>query len=440
MLFRSVANSTGTCNEEMIGYRCSCLYNYAWNELTLECDLCAEGYAEYPDCKPVVCVPGANLCIDETTNGICNEHGTGYVPDPCSVNELCIEGQCLDECERAEFHKSYVGCEYWGAFLQQFPDATPNYALVVSNPNDTAVTVTVYTFDMLSSPSGYLATAVVQPGTIHAFELGTTRLIQGPGIAKQAFRVVSDRPVTVTQMNPFGNIAIASNDATLLLPVGALGQNYVAMSWPYINRPDRTNHPGYISIVATEEGNTQVQITYSDSSKAGGVVNAQEKGDVVQYTLSQYDILTINTKEAGCNASTHCYGHDLTGSSISSDKKIAVFGGHRCVQIPADKCCCDHIEHQIPSTDTWGKEFAAARTKPRGTESDYYRILASQDNTFVEWTGGVSGNTTLNAGEVHDFSTTADFIVSSDKPVLLGQFLASQNAGANTGEIGRAHV
>ncbi|HSW60536.1 MAG TPA: IgGFc-binding protein, partial [bacterium] len=69
-----------------------------------------------------------------------------------------------------------------------------------------------------------------------------------------------------------------------------------------------------------------------------------------------------------------------------------------------------------------------------GTEKDYYRILASQDNTFVEWTGGVSGNITLNAGEVHDFSTTADFIVSSDKPVLLGQFLASQNAGANTGD------
>jgi len=119
---------------------------------------------------------------------------------------------------------------------------------------------------------------------------------------------------------------------------------------------------------------------------------------------------------------------------IAADRKIAVFGGHVCTFIPASTYACDHLEHQIFPLRSWGKEFAAVRTKPRNAEADYFRILASKDGTTVSLTGGESGSVALSAGQVHEFSTTADFVVTANEPIMVAQFLASQDAGADTGD------
>ena len=88
---------------------------------------------------------------------------------------------------------------------------------------------------------------------LHSFELGQDRRIMTPGISDLGFKIVSTRPVTVTQMNPFGNVLMYSNDATLLIPIGALAGEYYAMSWPGWN-----SLSGFISVVATEPGQTSV--------------------------------------------------------------------------------------------------------------------------------------------------------------------------------------
>ncbi len=397
--------------------------------------LCRPNYwAENTPCSDNVYCNGTDGC---NAFGSCTIH-TG---DPCSPGTTCTEdngGACLTECQLAEAKASYVGCEYWGAFLQNsvtYGENVGNYAVVVANPNDTDVTVTIY-----GSGDTQLSQFTVAPGQINSATFDLTRLITGAGISNFGYKIVSSRPVTVTQMNPFGNVLTYSNDATLLLPKGVLGLQYHAMSWPNFyyfedggcDGDTEFNQPGFVSVVATEPGTTTLSVTYSAASAAGSGVAAQNAGDTIAYSLNQYQILTLNSSSA--NSGSTGYGADLTGSFIVADKKVAVFGGHYCTFVPATTWACDHLEHQIFPLKSWGKDFAVVRTMPRSSEADYFRILASANGTTVSWTGGVSGTTTLNAGQFHELSTTADFTVTADNPIMIAQILASQDAGAGTGD------
>jgi len=395
----------------------------------LECDIPETCAGNDPDCpEDTVAAPGDPcddmlFCngADHCSGGTCSLHDD----DPCGALETCVEGRgCLTECETAEAKESYVGCEYWGAFLQN--ESPNNYAVVVANPNDTEVTVTVY-----GSGDTQLAQFTVAAYGVGSTTFDTTRHITAPGISDKAFRIVSSRPVTATQMNPYGNVLTYTNDASLLLPTGALGQRYYAMSWPTWYYTSAA-YPGFISVVAAEPGTTTVTVTYRGDSAPGTGFEAHTAGETVQYTLSRYQILTLNSSVVSGTAYT--YGVDLTGSLVEADKRVAVFGGHKCTDVPADKYACDHLEHQVFPLRSWGRDYVAVRTKPRNTESDYFRILASVNGTSVSWSGGISGSVTLDAGEFHDIATTADFTASADKPIMVAQVLASQDAGATTGD------
>ncbi|HSA34072.1 MAG TPA: hypothetical protein P5077_10135 [bacterium] len=425
-------NGNGKCQEDN---SCKCYQGYAG----ASCDECSAGYIGYPDCYFKMCEPNARTCKDLQTVQQCDELGKEWSDvETCNIDTECFEGECLSECGKAEAAESYVGCEYWGAFLQNGGgyESNGSYAVVVANPNDTEVTVTVYGAGDVQLNQFTVAPSQVNWAQFTTFE----QFVTEPGISNKALKFVASRPVTMTQMNPFGNVLIYSNDASLLLPKGALGQKYMAMSWPewFYSEDDGcgggTTHsyPGFVSVIAVESGSTTVTVTYRGASRAGTGVAAQNPNDTVEYTLNQYDILTLNTAGASCDSS--CYGPDLSGSMISASNKIAVFGGHVCTFIPASTYACDHLEHQIFPLRSWGKEFAAVRTKPRNAEADYFRILASKDGTSVSWAGGASGSVTLSAGQVHEFSTTADFVVTANEPIMVAQFLASQDAGADTGD------
>lgn len=435
--------------------RCSCLTGFGGEF----CDRCDDGYEGYPNCWARVCEEGNERCFDKTQPQICNEKGDGWIDtaEKCPEETPCYKGICADECGRALVDRSYVGCEYWGVYLQNGGGKETNgsYALVVANPQVTEVTVTVYTAGDVQ-----LAQEVIPAGGLYSFELGRTNVVYGAGITPDAFKLVASRPVTVTQMNPFGNVLIYSNDATLLLPTAALDKEYYTMAWPSwgrrecspnplnmqqcISDNDTSSLPGYITVVATEEGETKVTLTYSSFTESGSEVDAASPGDVQDYTLKQYEVLNINAAGGNCpppvcpgfpcDGGSYCWGGDLTGSVVKADKNVAVFGGHECTYLPADKPACDHLEHQIFPLSTWGKDFVAVRTEPRGTEVDTFKILAFKANTTVTWYGGISGSVTLGDGQSHEIYSNEDFIITSDTPILVGQFLASEQAGAGTGD------
>ncbi len=432
--------------EDNVLYYCNAL-GAAWDEI-MDCSddgaICTEG-----SCMPEVCEAGVKAC-DETNPKlveICNETGTAWVEsETCAGTDECRGGACMSLCEIAAFDKSYVGCDYWPVDLDNSArDDGGEFALVVANPQSFSVDVRV------SDSASLLQTKTIAAGGLDVFQLGSGHLITGPGKTSAAYHVNSDAPVTVTQMNPYGNVLIYSNDASLLLPEGALGTDYMGLTWPTHRMEDcycdfwlvtcfswtcdGRDTPGFLAITATQPGSTSVSVTYSGATQAGGGVNAESAGTTRSYTLQQFEVLNLESAGTNCpnvdeETYIYCDGPDLTGSTITSDKPVAVYGGHRCTFIPKHQWACDHLEHQLFPVETWGKNFIAVRTEPRHQEQDYYKIVASEDGTVVTLSPDPTGQSphSLNAGQSWLFSTINEFSITSTKPVMMAHFLAGQDA------------
>ena len=63
-----------------------------------------------------------------------------------------------------------------------------------------------------------------------------------------------------------------------------------------------------------------------------------------------------------------------------------------------------------------------------GNERDYWRIIASEDDTKIETVPPQQPIPTLNAGDWFEFGSREHFEIISDKPIMVGQFLASEHA------------
>ena len=69
----------------------------------------------------------------------------------------------------------------------------------------------------------------------------------------------------------------------------------------------------------------------------------------------------------------------------------------------------------------------AAKVKQRNaTDRDYYRIVASVDNTTITLKGGPGLPMTvpkLARSQTFEFSTAADFVIEADQPILAFQYM-----------------
>jgi len=77
---------------------------------------------------------------------------------------------------------------------------------------------------------------------------------------------------------------------------------------------------------------------------------------------------------------------------------------------------------------TWGKHYIASRTFPRNEERDVWRIMAAENNTKITTLPPQAVIPVLHAGEWFEFESSQDFEIVADKPILVGQFLAAQDA------------
>ena len=91
-------------------------------------------------------------------------------------------------------------------------------------------------------------------------------------------------------------------------------------------------------------------------------------------------------------------------------------------------CCADHLEQQLFPVHAWGQHYVAAKSYERGNENDYWRIIAAQDGTKIDLNPPVANVPDLNRGEWYEFGSKDDFEILSDKPIMVGQFLASEHA------------
>jgi hypothetical protein len=403
-----------------------------------------------------VCIPGGRYCVDASIYQ-CNGEGTGgSLVDICQNNEVCSLGECVTACERAEQERSNIGCEYWAVDLDneysQFNDAAgEQFAIAVANASDFPVDVLVEQNDAQVGSSlslSVVTTAQIPPQSLEVIYLPTREVDgslmgqdEGPGtmLSSRAYRVTTNYPVVAYQFNPI--IQSFSNGASLLIPTSALDDDYWVLGWPTSNPIAPFPLPGipdhsFVTVVGVTDQPVTVDVTLGGPIVGGGGIPATGAGQVVTAQLKAFDVL--NLESDGIPG-------DMTSTQVHSfGGPVAVFTGGERGSVPydvmpppptdwdGDTCCTEHFEQQAFPTSALGMEFVTTRSPIRSTnvnnpEGDVWRVLATQADTVVTTNLAAPFDSfALTKGEYYEFWSITDFVLKATKPVIVGQFLVSQ--------------
>lgn len=437
-------------------------------------------------CKQVVCTPGFGTCLDKDNIQECKADGSGFeAPAKCKPGSFCFGGKCVSLCETNLKISNNVGCEYWAADLDSSHDTfsaaftpgnvTPDFlphSVVISNPGqfDAEITVTIASSCGASlcepvstcggknteckAPSGpyplKYTDFTVKAGGTKEFKMPVMN-VDGSAISRKAIRINSTQPVVAFQFNPFDAQGAASNDGSLLLPVNTHGKDYYVValsSRPEINfGPKMPSQNGYFTVVASQAGETTVEITPTDKIAANAKYGVPQDGSTpaflaagktYTFKLKQFDVLNLeHLAEMTLKGVT-----DLTGTKIHADKAVAVFCGHEEAVIgndgpsqnnpsdpqAKDSCCAEHIEEQMMPLESWGNEALCAKTKPRGTEKDLWYVVAGEDNidlTTIPPTD-LNGKKLAKAGNYLILQTEQSFQIKATGKIQVVQFIVSR--------------
>jgi hypothetical protein len=398
---------------------------------------------------------------DDTNGGscpACTEDKTGIIDCDgqvitCPVDQLCANGACMPGCEAAEENHLSQGCEYYGVDMDG-ADGPPRdgcYTIFVANTSRGQVHIDAE-WNGLSIDLSQFAKLPVGQGTTLAYgaydpsqglapgqvailflgyspggplgqphvkcpvpaAVGDEAQIAGTGFG-HAFRITTDLPVVAYQMLPYGGGAAAATGASLLLPTSAWGTNAVAVAAYDTDMPPPINVGGPSHNIVAKEDNTLVTIRPRSMISAGGGLPAGAAGAPYMITLMRGQYAQISQTA------------QLTGSPITADKPIGVFGGHQIMSI--DRCCGDHGEQMIAPVRALGWEYVAAPhgdRKPAPGEVRVYRVIGAVNQTMLTYDPPNSGPPTVNLGQILEVRTTTPFSVRSQDeshPFLLFTYM-----------------
>lgn len=362
-----------------------------------------------------------------------------------------------DDCEEARATKSYVGCDY-------LPVVTPNgvwsvfdFAVVVSNTGKRDATITV------TGPNGVNEKRVVPPGEVAKITLPWVPNLKGgdidrcgntPALTRSiiesggAYHLVSTSPVIVYQFNALQYRGEATdggvdgggkdwsacpglewcqpppdpmfpdftplpykagcfsftNDASLLLPTTAMTSTYrIAGMAGWTRSPNKDIEGSFVSITATSPS-TKVDVELGTSatvvaSLAGASIPAKGPGETLSFVLAKPGDVALVATPRGKR-------YDLSGSVVRASAPVQVIAGNPCVNMPADKDACDHVEETVLPAETLGKHYVVPPpTGPTGAAAEHaVRIYGNVDGTTLTYSPSRPGTCppAVNAGDVYE--------------------------------------
>ena len=144
--------------------------------------LCYEGQC-------LACMPLDKRCRNDDEVELCSDDGSGWeLGKQCNgavTGQVCETGACVALCELSKKWNSYMGCEYWGADLDNgfvpgtgggaLDAAGAQYALIVSNPSaKLPAEVEIYDSDgkvLYDADQTLLPTGKILPRTLRVYKL-----------------------------------------------------------------------------------------------------------------------------------------------------------------------------------------------------------------------------------------------------------------------------
>lgn len=404
------------------------------------------------------CGPGSrngNGDDDGTGDGGGKNDGGGTMP--------CAGNACATSCQAAADNHSSIGCDYYAVDMDgQGPAADACFTAFVANVSMSPVHIgvtwgaqqlAINTFAKLPVGTGQAVTYApydnsvgLQPGQVAILFLaqgpgsiiepnikcpvpaavGDPAQINGMGV-NQAFHITTDQPVVAYQMLPYGGGLSAVTGASLLIPTTAWGTNYIAVT---AYDTDGTSPPLKIAMgpslnfVAMEDGTT-VTMRPKSAIAGTGPIPAVAAGGNWSMTLNKGQYAQITQFDP------------LSGSPVSSDKPIGVFGGSQYMAV--DRCCDDHGEQMNTPVSALGHSYVAAphgdRIRAGRPDPRIFRIFGAVDGTKLTYDPpSVQGPATINATEWKEIRIPnhAGFTVKSqdgDHPFAFYTYMSGAGGG-----------
>ena len=324
---------------------------------------------------------------------------------------LAVDSRAQDESSQP---LNSEGTEFWICFQKNYRD----YDQQTRKRSDSLILELFITSNQNANVRieiegiGYRWDFSVRAGTVSNIRIDTSAQIASVNTReRRGVHIVSDNPIAVYGLNR----RYQTTDTYLALPVSVLGTAYRVVAYEKLS----DDLLSQTAIIATED-NTQVTITPTvalQGKHAAGVPFTIDlrRGDVYQL-MAEY---MPSSKS------------DLTGTLITSNKKIAVFSGHNCAYVPASSPACNHLVEQIPPVGSWGKHFYVGTLERRSRST--LRVLASEPNTKVFLNSELA--TVLNAGEYYENpNLSRNTQITADKPVLVAQYAQGFKNGDSIGD------
>jgi len=248
----------------------------------------------------------------------------------------------------------------------------------------------------ITNNAGFNQTVSLSGDGFFNLSIPTAAAQSGTGIRNTGFQVVSADPIA----GYFVNRKAFTTDMTYLLDEDALGSEYVVAS-----TGSAGGEGSQVSIQAIEDGTT---VTFTPKGGAPITVTLNE-GETYKYAGG---------------------GVDLTGSTVSADKNVAVFGGHDCANVPSNVAFCDNLIEQMIPTENLSTTYLV--TASQGAEitpqnSDLVRVIATEDGTEVSVDGTVVA--TIASGDFYQFdlAETSGALIEATSAVKVAQYLKGGN-------------
>ena len=243
--------------------------------------------------------------------------------------------------------------------------------------------------------------------------------------------------VALYQSNEFDNGDDYSRDMSPVVSTAALGTEYVVQTY----YRDMTNSE--FAFLATED-ETSVTVYYNHTVRVDGGANIT-KGTTVTYNLNKgeaYQFKSVNTGNPEF--------HNLSGTTISSTKPIALFNGGVKTSIPFNGGANGDytIEQSIP-VSSWGKRFVAMEMSgfpnrvsvedggavENASPTQYYVTAIYPGTTEVKVDGSLVAS--LSVGETTPWSSpisvsydAAPKLIEASQPVIVYAYMT--NGAANS--------
>ncbi len=319
------------------------------------------------------------------------------------------------------------GRDFWVAFManlgSQQGNETSDLRLYFSSDRPTSVSVT-YTLTgdtrVVNLPTPNVTTEVNINALFDDF-VELDNVVGGNEIQPKSLHIVADNDITL-----YGaNIRAKSADAFLGLPVDVLTGNYIVLAYPNGFSGNFFGNGGYdtpseFAVVATEDGTTvniapRGTLTINQRAPAPFSVSLQ-RGEVY---FGQADVYPDIEQ-------------DVSGTQISANKPVAVFGGCKRTSIPTRVGNYrDHLCEQLPPLDAWGRSALLTphfRVTPTSTDTAVARIIAAFQGTDITITGnGTTQNVTLGPGATYEVPLLEALSIVGSQPIMVAQYEHSVN-------------